>query len=275
MCAVPCIGYVIPCDLAVAYDEVESVHVIDIAVPVIIDTVARNLLSVGPYICLQVRMFEAYPFIKHSHYHGRVSGAPAPCPVRAFPFREKVHIHILHEFLPEKGFTCKVSQRGIAGIDSVHRPVVLATVHQIPLVFEKFIIECTRISPCTGTCSRRSERYRFSLRVISPLDNPVRDSGLHFPYRREFADHILHTVPGVIEPDHVPEVEAGFLFLLHKPRIGREHPLEFIAPDKVQDLVYGKDSGAGGDTFSHPVKNVSHVRSELHDDLSFEGNRLL
>ena len=275
MRAVPCIGYVIPCDLAVAYDEVESVHVIDIAVPVIIDTVARNLISVGPYICLQVRMFEAYPLIKHCHYHGRVSGAPSPCSVRALSFIEKVHIHILHELLPEKGFTRKVSKSGIVGIDSIYRPVVLATVHQIPLVFEVSVIEYTGIGPCPGTGSRRSERYRFSLWVISPLDNPVRDSGLHFPYRREFSDHILHTVQGVIEPDHVPEVEAGFPFLLHKPRIGREHPLEFIAPDKVQDLVYGKDSGAGGDTFSHPVKNVSHVRSELHDDLSFEGNRLL
>ena len=54
--------------------EIETVNVIHITVPVIVNTVVRNLGTVHPHICSQIFVVVHYPLISHSHYDIRTSG---------------------------------------------------------------------------------------------------------------------------------------------------------------------------------------------------------
>ena len=62
----------------VAVDEVPAMHVVDVAVVVVVDAVARDLARVGPDVAGEVGVGQLHPGVDDGDHHARVPGGRVP-----------------------------------------------------------------------------------------------------------------------------------------------------------------------------------------------------
>ena len=136
----------IPCNVRSTDNEIVPVDIIDVTVSVIIDPVSGDFITVVPYVRTEVRMVEAYAFVKHGHNYRRIARATVPGSFAGL-VRYQIDIGVLDELVSEIILIGDIGKCRIVPVYRIPGTVILSVVDHIPLIWQVFVIEIIACGP--------------------------------------------------------------------------------------------------------------------------------